>query len=261
MKVASADSRPRRKTGRPLSFDRQAALEQAMLAFWRHGYETTSIVDLTAEGVQDWVSWGRTDVTSQDRKLAGGNQIEQWTAVGNPNYFGVTPSLVSAQWTDGAGVIAASNPMKIECQCAQGEGFRIQVPADTNQRVLKVYVGLRNAGGRLVAQLSDGSAANFEDTSFVSTNAYEEPIRVYTLIYQAASNGETLTVEWTRDAYAQRRNRVSLLAATLAPYVTTHLNIWDNVTWGSVSWSSVSWSSVSWSSVSWSSDYWEGQQQ
>ncbi|MGI4976078.1 MAG: TetR/AcrR family transcriptional regulator [Janthinobacterium lividum] len=37
----------RRKVGRPLSFDREAALEQAMLAFWRHGYETTSIVDLT----------------------------------------------------------------------------------------------------------------------------------------------------------------------------------------------------------------------
>lgn len=37
----------RRRTGRPLSFDRDAALESAMLAFWRHGYETTSIVDLT----------------------------------------------------------------------------------------------------------------------------------------------------------------------------------------------------------------------
>lgn len=38
----------RRKTGRPLSFDREAALEQAMLAFWESGYETTSISDLTA---------------------------------------------------------------------------------------------------------------------------------------------------------------------------------------------------------------------
>ncbi len=37
-----------RRTGRPLSFDRDAALRQAMLAFWRHGYETTSVVDLTA---------------------------------------------------------------------------------------------------------------------------------------------------------------------------------------------------------------------
>jgi AcrR family transcriptional regulator len=38
---------PRRKTGRPLSFDRDIALEKAMMTFWRHGYETTSIVDLT----------------------------------------------------------------------------------------------------------------------------------------------------------------------------------------------------------------------
>jgi AcrR family transcriptional regulator len=38
----------RRKIGRPLSFNRSAALEKAMLAFWRHGYETTSVADLTA---------------------------------------------------------------------------------------------------------------------------------------------------------------------------------------------------------------------
>lgn len=41
------DPPQRRRTGRPLSFDREAALEQAMLSFWRHGYETTSIADLT----------------------------------------------------------------------------------------------------------------------------------------------------------------------------------------------------------------------
>jgi AcrR family transcriptional regulator len=41
-------TKPTRRTGRPLSFDRDLALHQAMLAFWRHGYETTSIADLTA---------------------------------------------------------------------------------------------------------------------------------------------------------------------------------------------------------------------
>ena len=39
---------PLRRTGRPLSFDRDAALRKAMLTFWRHGYETTSVAELTA---------------------------------------------------------------------------------------------------------------------------------------------------------------------------------------------------------------------
>ncbi len=48
MNAPNTVTTPPRKKGRPLSFDRDAALHKAMLLFWEHGYEATSLNDLTS---------------------------------------------------------------------------------------------------------------------------------------------------------------------------------------------------------------------
>src|SRR4051812_35613257 len=45
--MKSEATRTARKVGRPLSFDRDVALEKAMLLFWQQGYEGTSLSELT----------------------------------------------------------------------------------------------------------------------------------------------------------------------------------------------------------------------
>ncbi len=46
--METREQQDNRRPGRPLSFDREAALAKAMHLFWEHGYETTSVAELTS---------------------------------------------------------------------------------------------------------------------------------------------------------------------------------------------------------------------
>ncbi len=90
---------PRRKIGRPLSFDRDAALKQAMLLFWRYGYEATSLGQLTAAmGISPpslYAAFG-------DKKRLFLEAVELYTSGGPATAAGIIESAATAReavWT------------------------------------------------------------------------------------------------------------------------------------------------------------------
>lgn len=88
MKVSPA------KKGRPSKFDRQQVLQQAMLCFWQHGYEGTSISSLTeAMGINApslYASFG-------DKKQLFLQAVELYLSLGAPDAEGLERLSAKAQ--------------------------------------------------------------------------------------------------------------------------------------------------------------------
>jgi AcrR family transcriptional regulator len=91
-----------RRTGRPLSFDREAALRHAMLIFWRFGYETTSVAELTAAmGISApslYTAFGdKKRLFLEAMRLYAGNPETMARAIGNaPTAFHAARDLMTA---------------------------------------------------------------------------------------------------------------------------------------------------------------------
>jgi hypothetical protein len=84
-------------------------------------------------------------------------------------------------------------------------------------RTLTVYVGGYKSGGTLTAQLSDNSSPKYTDSSMSGSSTGTDGSHyyaTYTLTYNAASAGQTLTVSWTQSSDAGGGN-VTLQAAVL----------------------------------------------
>ncbi|HRJ89227.1 MAG TPA: hypothetical protein PLN05_10945, partial [Pyrinomonadaceae bacterium] len=188
----------------------------------------TGAVDLSAEGTADWAHWGLTSAGSFNRKSGVTQQISNYTRVGTGTIqqFGGNPTLYN--WTGGTPTGSATNVATGLWVIGQNNGYQVTVPADTAVRTLKMYVGLWAAGGRFEASLSDGSAPVYVDTSLSNSTATSN--RVYTLNYQAAASGQTLTVRWVANTTYNAWSNVTLQAATLsggtAPTPTPMVPLW-----------------------------------
>jgi AcrR family transcriptional regulator len=96
-----------KRAGRPLSFDRDAALGSAVHLFWRHGYEATSIADLTrAMGITPpslYAAFGdkrRLFLEAVQRYLGGLGAIEQRIAEARTAHDAARDLLLAAALGD-----------------------------------------------------------------------------------------------------------------------------------------------------------------
>jgi hypothetical protein len=146
-------------------------------------------VNLTTEGPADWVHWGD---ASLNRKAGVTAQISDYVATGGSQgkYNNDQRPL---SWSDGTPTVSATNDTNGVYIFSPGQGFTFTAPADTATRTLVVHVGGWNSAGKFTAHLSDGSAADFVDTTASSAVLYD---RNYTLTYSAANANQKLTVTW-----------------------------------------------------------------
>ncbi|NOS70257.1 MAG: hypothetical protein HOP33_10035 [Verrucomicrobia bacterium] len=167
-------------------------------------------VNLTTEGVIDWAHWGFFNPTDYDNKNA---TIGNYTQIGTGT-FAAFSSTVSFTWTDAT---TANNPVTATLSSASlpvANGFVLNIPASsTSNRLVHIYVGVSSGAGlRVEAKMSDGSAPIFTEY-----NAITSGTRRYTMVFQAASAGQTLNVTVSEPQRTTGNGRISLLSAALQP--------------------------------------------
>ncbi len=166
--------------------------------------------DLTQLGLDDWEHW--TSASAPNHKLSGGKQIYYYNTIGGATVHDDSAAPMSFSWSDGIATDNATNIRSEITLAGQGHGFQIAAPADTRERILSVYVGIRNAQGKIQAQLSDGSAPDYFDRSFSS--AGDAVGGIYKFTYKAGSAGQRLVVTFTQLS-ANPEGNIALAAATL----------------------------------------------
>src|SRR5207248_6492255 len=149
--------------------------------------------------------------TTFDHKAGIIPQISNYTVVGAGAVNNFTNNPSGYTWTGGTPDASATNSTTGIYISGRNNGFIISAPADATSRTLTVYVGVRKTRGKMVAHLSDGSAADYVNTSL--NNQSNSSAGAYTFTYKARSAGQQLVVTFTQND--NNSGNVNLQSATL----------------------------------------------
>ncbi|HEV3039143.1 MAG TPA: IPT/TIG domain-containing protein [Candidatus Angelobacter sp.] len=186
----------------------------------------SSPIDLNAQGTGDWVLWGPLNTGDfiinnpgniMARKSGVAPLISDYTPIGNHPITSTTLAHPLCFLGDQQNYCSGSQLVVH----GLNDGYQITVAADTTPLTLQLYVGARFGDGKLMAFLSDGSAAVATE---VGGGGPPPPpanhTTLYTINYSAASSGQTLTVRFTLNS-DQGGGELDLIGAALSgPSIT-----------------------------------------
>lgn len=196
-------------------------------------------IAITTVGAVDWSNWGATSVIASDWKSGAGNTIANPTVIGTAAIAaGYTGDPRTVGWTDGTFIGTNNSTNGIYNGGGNaGDGFQIVLVADLNVRTVYIYIGAFNATspGTITATLSDGSAGPVTDSTTLTGPGSTSIDGVIKLVFQANSNGQTLTVTWVQGAAGnvtlQAAAIASITAGGASPYpVEDPVSIFEEVT-------------------------------
>jgi hypothetical protein len=168
-------------------------------------------IDLSADGVIDWVHWGEQGRYSLERKADGGFAILEGTPTEPRNRLTAGPQRYT--WTGGRPLARSSGVTTGVGTCGAGHGFTLTAPAGNQQNTLTVYVGATRASGNLRVELSTGGEAV---TDVWQSRGESMATTAYVISYRASATGK-ISVKWiTASTYDEDCGGVALQAATLS---------------------------------------------
>lgn len=169
--------------------------------------EISGSVNLTAEGKADWAHWGLADGSIFNHRAGVVQKISDVTMLGTDwKARDADNAFTAFSWTNGinennVATTATNTRSFVWNNVGNDVGFQLTAPADEFERTLTLYVASGQWGGaaegRLVAELSDGTALPVED--IWGAPMWQRRSAKFTITYKASTPGQTLTLRWTRE--------------------------------------------------------------
>jgi hypothetical protein len=170
--------------------------------------------NLTTEGKLDWLHWGLgADADAVNRKRSVAPLITT-RKLGSSSVGTYKNRPVAVSWTDGTPTSRATDStdgLVVADEVNAGFEFKA-VGINARPRTLKLHLGGWQVAGKLVASLG---GRTITETTF-RNSADPGNDRVYTIVFQPISDGETLSVKWTVTEVLAMYGNITAQAATLS---------------------------------------------